>query len=158
MRTLVPGGISIPCSYTSYLAPIASAKLHCEISNSSNAKYSEQPFVVMFHAFTVLSEQGGRENWAKYADCWEFDHPRSDVVCDEAGLPLTNHHNARSAHVTFNIPAGGICHGFAGYFEAVLYNDIGISIHPERMDPNMLSWFPFFFPFKVSPIGKASSI
>ena len=61
---------------------------------------------------------------------------------------MTNHHNARSAHVTFNIPHGGVCHGFGGYFEAVLYNDIGISIHPERMDPNMLSWFPLFFPLK----------
>ena len=50
--------------------------------------------------------------------------------------------------MTFNIPYGGICHGFAGYFDAILYGDIGISIHPERMDPNMLSWFPLFFPLK----------
>lgn len=50
--------------------------------------------------------------------------------------------------MTFSIPHGGVCHGFSGYFEAVLYNDIGISIHPERMDPNMLSWFPLFFPLK----------
>jgi protein arginine N-methyltransferase 5 len=45
-------------------------------------------------------------------------------------------------------------HGLAGYFEAVLYKDVGISTHPDRMakiSPNMLSWFPIFFPFKVRP-------
>ena len=44
-------------------------------------------------------------------------------------------------------------HGFAGYFEAVLYENVGLSIHPERKDvvsKDMLSWFPLFFPFKVS--------
>lgn len=41
----------------------------------------------------------------------------------------------------------------SGYFEAHLYGDIGLSIHPDRMhlvSPEMLSWFPLFFPFKVS--------
>lgn len=150
MRTLAPNGISIPSSYTSYLAPIASSKLHAEVSNTTDSKYPEQPYVVMFQASHVMSEQGGRENWDKFAECWGFDHPRNDIICDASGLPLTNHHNARSAHVTFHIPNGGACHGFGGYFEAVLYNDIGISIHPERMDKNMLSWFPLFFPLKVS--------
>jgi len=43
-------------------------------------------------------------------------------------------------------------HGLAGYFEAILYGDIGLSIHPHRKDQvskDMLSWFPLFFPFKV---------
>ena len=43
-------------------------------------------------------------------------------------------------------------HGFAGYFEAVLYDNIGLSIHPERKDfisKDMLSWFPYFIPIKV---------
>ena len=149
MRCLKPDGISIPCSYTSYLAPISSAKLHADIANSTDAKTSEQPYVVAFSSINVLSEAGGRENFAKYAECLHFDHPKQDLVLDHEGLPLTNHHNARSAHVTFHIPSGGVCHGFAGYFEATLYGDIGISIHPERGDSNMLSWFPLFFPLKV---------
>jgi hypothetical protein len=68
------------------------------------------------------------------------------------GLPLTNSHNVRSKTLTFHIPHAGILHGFAGYFEAVLYKDIGLSIHPDRMDAvskDMLSWFPLFFPLKV---------
>lgn len=42
--------------------------------------------------------------------------------------------------------------GLAGYFEAVLYGNIGLSIHPhrkEQISKDMLSWFPLFFPFKV---------
>ena len=68
------------------------------------------------------------------------------------GLPLTNSHNTRSASLTFAIPHAGILHGFAGYFEAVLYENIGLSIHPDRKDfisKDMLSWFPCFFPLKV---------
>lgn len=69
------------------------------------------------------------------------------------GLPLTNSHNVRSAKLTFHIPHAGVLHGFGGYFEAVLYGNVGISIHPERMaliSKDMLSWFPLFFPLKVS--------
>ena len=40
----------------------------------------------------------------------------------------------------------------SGYFEAHLYGTVGLSIHPDRqhiISPEMLSWFPLFFPFKV---------
>lgn len=74
------------------------------------------------------------------------------------GAPLTNSHNVRSARLLFNIPTAGVLHGFAGYFEAVLYGDIGISTHPERMDvvsPEMTSWFPIFFPVKAGGLPNA---
>ncbi len=77
------------------------------------------------------------------------------------GLPVTNTHNVRSAHLTFQIPYGGILHGLAGYFEAVLYEEVCLSIHPERMEsisPNMLSWFPMYFPFRVCHAQIPSSI
>jgi hypothetical protein len=73
-----------------------------------------------------------------------------------AGLPYTNHHNSRSAHLTFNIPRAGVCHGFAGYFEAILYGDVGLSIHPERAAGDMLSWFPIFFPLMVRSLRCSS--
>ena len=38
--------------------------------------------------------------------------------------------------------------GLAGYFEAVLYGDIKLSIRPEDHSPEMFSWFPIFFPLK----------
>ena len=68
------------------------------------------------------------------------------------GLPMTNSHNVRTSTHTFHIPQAGLCHGFAGYFEADLYDDVVMSIHPDpkRYSKDMLSWFPIYFPFKVS--------
>ncbi|KAG8681291.1 methyltransferase protein [Ceratobasidium sp. 394] len=118
-------------------------------------KGSETPYVVMLHAVNTLSEDGGDDHprcGARIQDCWDFEHPRTNnVVLDPQGLPFTNTHNNRSCHLTFHIPHAGLMHGLAGYFEAVLYKDVGISTHPDRMakiSPNMLSWFPIFFPFK----------
>jgi hypothetical protein len=74
------------------------------------------------------------------------------VITRDSGLPITNAHNTRSVRLTFHIPNAGVLHGLAGYFEAVLYRDVGLSIHPEsqnQISPGMLSWFPLFFPFKV---------
>ncbi|GAA5898508.1 protein arginine N-methyltransferase [Sporobolomyces salmoneus] len=154
MRTLKPDGISIPASYTSYLAPISTSRLHTEVTNPQvasastvvDSKPAEQPYVVMFSAMHMLSAAGGRLGVEKVQECWTFDHPRPDVVVDSEGLPFTNHHNARLTHLSFHIPRAGICHGFAGYFEAVLYGDVMLSIHPERAAGDMLSWFPIFFP------------
>jgi protein arginine N-methyltransferase 5 len=70
----------------------------------------------------------------------------------EPGLPFTNNHNVRSAELNFHIPQAGVLHGFAGYFEATLYGDVGLSIRPDTKDevtPNMLSWFPLYIPVKV---------
>lgn len=86
-------GISIPASYTSYLAPVTSSKLHAEVTgaaapNSSHlaeARPAERPYVVMFSAVHVLSAQGGRLNSDKVQECWGFDHPRPDVVVDQNG-------------------------------------------------------------------------
>ena len=41
-----------------------------------------------------------------------------------------------------------VCHGFAGYFDAKLYNDVHLSIHPPTHTPNMFSWFPIYFPLR----------
>lgn len=135
----------------------------------------------MFQAVNILSGQGGNGNdgdrcGPQIQECWEFEHPKRDVVLDEQGkscrnphwsvlihtltvlrvfpgLPFTNSHNIRSAKLTFHIPHAGVLHGLAGYFEAVLYGKIGLSIHPHRKDlvsKDMLSWFPLFFPFQAS--------
>ncbi|KAF8071731.1 shk1 kinase-binding protein 1 [Lyophyllum atratum] len=125
MRFLKPEGISIPSSYTAHLAPLSSSKLFNEARASKDPKSLETPYVVMFQAVNILSGEGG--------------------------LPKTNSHNARSAKLNFYIPHAGVLHGLAGYFEAVLYGNIGLSIHPHRKDQiskNMLSWFPLFFPFR----------
>ncbi|EJD06474.1 PRMT5-domain-containing protein [Fomitiporia mediterranea MF3/22] len=162
MRFLKDDGISIPSSYAAFLAPIQSAKLHHEAGGSKDTKEKdrekglETPYVVMLQAFNFLAEDtpgpghGGRCR-DRIQQCWEFEHPRREAVLDSRGLPLTNSHNVRSASLAFAIPHAGILHGFAGYFEAVLYDNIGLSIHPDRKDhisKDMLSWFPCFFPIK----------
>lgn len=152
MRFLKPEGISIPSSYTAHLAPLSSSKLYNEARSNRNEKSLETPYVVMFQAVNILSgtKASGRCG-PQIQECWEFEHPRRDPVLDSNGLPFTNSHNARSATLRFYIPHAGILHGLAGYFEAVLYGNIGLSIHPHRKDQiskDMLSWFPLFFPFK----------
>ncbi|KAK7033061.1 protein arginine N-methyltransferase [Favolaschia claudopus] len=155
MRFLKADGISIPSSYTAHLAPLSSSKLYNESRASKDDKGSETPYVVMFQAVNLLSGDGASSSGRcgpQVQECWEFEHPRKDAVVDErTGLPLTNSHNARSAKLEFFIPHAGVLHGLAGYFEAVLYGNIGLSIHPHRKDrisKDMLSWFPLFFPFK----------
>ncbi|KJA22882.1 hypothetical protein HYPSUDRAFT_66634 [Hypholoma sublateritium FD-334 SS-4] len=154
VRFLKPTGISIPSSYTAHLAPLSSSKLYNEARSTKNEKSLETPYVVMFQAVNILSgTKATADNRCgpQVQECWEFEHPRRDAVLDSRGLPFTNSHNARSAKLRFYIPHAGILHGLAGYFEAVLYGNIGLSIHPQRKDQvskDMLSWFPLFFPFK----------
>jgi protein arginine N-methyltransferase 5 len=53
--------------------------------------------------------------------------------------PLASHPPALAA----------VCHGLAGYFDAKLYGDVHLSIHPETHTPNMFSWFPIYFPLRT---------
>ncbi|KZW02744.1 Skb1 methyltransferase [Exidia glandulosa HHB12029] len=154
MRFLKPDGISIPASYTAHLAPLSSSKLFMEVQSSPDQKFAETPYVVLFQAVNVLSGDGGGVRGkcgGRVQECWEFEHPRRDIPLDSQGLPYSNAHNTRSATLNFHIPHAGVLHGFAGYFEAVLYADVGLSIHPDRKEhisPNMFSWFPIFFPLR----------
>lgn len=82
-----------------------------------------------------------------------------------AGGVGANDHNGRSCHLTFVCRSRGVVHGLAGYFEAVLYASqvevdghgnrpmVELSTLPEMIDrksKDMVSWFPIFFPLKVS--------
>ena len=57
--------------------------------------------------------------------------------------------NTRYEVLQFQITEDSVCHGLAGYFEAVLYKDINLSIKPETHSKGMFSWFPILFPLKV---------
>lgn len=81
-------GISIPSSYSAYLAPLSSSKLYNEVHVGKDDKASETPYVVMFQAVNILSGQGGSNGGrcgTQIQECWEFEHPRRDVVLDERG-------------------------------------------------------------------------
>lgn len=91
----------------------------------------ETPYVVKLHRVSRL---------AAPVPVFSFLHP-------SPGQPS----NARYAALQFstrgNAPAA-ICHGFAGYFSAKLFDSITLSTEPSSHTPNMFSWFPIFFPLK----------
>jgi protein arginine N-methyltransferase 5 len=104
---------------------------------------------------------------------WEFSHPLPPTVLAQASLRKggsavgggggfvggdgANEHNYRDCRITFPIKEQGVCHGLGGYFETVLYSGsqgpVELSTNPVTMEAkskDMISWFPIFFPLKVS--------
>lgn len=91
---------------------------------------------------------------------WSFSHPNRHIPPQSpSSSTISNAHNVRRTRLSFPAQNRGVCHGMAGYFETVLYRDIELSTNPVTMDSksaNMISWFPIFFPLKVSiPISLA---
>lgn len=127
---LKEGGISIPCEYTSYLAPISSSKLWNEVHSYKDVKHMETAYVVKLHNFCQLSEA---------QPCFTFAHPNRAEKID----------NTRYACLRFPAATAATIHGFAGYFNARLYDNIFISIVPQTFSTGMFSWFPLYFPLKT---------
>lgn len=170
-------GINIPQSYSAHLTPIATPRLHNDLlSRGGNDKW-EIPYVVMLQQFDFLSMQSGDKApvAADVQDAWVFSHPAPDAILEQAearrggsaehggaggvvGGDGSNEHNSRSCKVKFTVQNRGICHGLAGYFESVLYESakgekVELSTNPVTMEAkscDMISWFPIFFPLKVS--------
>ena len=79
---------------------------------------------------------------------WSFNHAPTPRLSPTS----TNTHNVRHARLSFSVRHRAVCHGLAGYFEAVLYPDVELSTNPINKDeksPYMMSWFPIFFPLKT---------
>ncbi|KAL8966759.1 MAG: hypothetical protein Q9183_003225, partial [Haloplaca sp. 2 TL-2023] len=119
------------------------------------------PYVVMLHAIDFLAKRDVESShWRETAreekekgmgerkkvwrvdeepiihSAWSFAHgaPASGTKEQvDAGEKGGNRHNNRTASLHFSIPHRGVCHGLAGYFEAVLYENIELSTHPLRM-------------------------
>lgn len=127
-------GISIPCSYTSYVAPLQSLQIYNETRRSKDVTnrvgYSmETPYVVRLRNCQILSSP---------QPAFTFEHPKKEL--DQS--------NAREVCCSFNIQQDAVVHGIAGYFEAILYKDVTLSTHPDRHSPQMVSWFPLVFPLE----------
>ncbi|WVQ85433.1 hypothetical protein IAT38_007598 [Cryptococcus sp. DSM 104549] len=157
MRFLKPTGISIPASYTAHIAPLSTSKLYQATHDPARgAAGPETPFVVMMSQVNLISGDNNLPGVSsrcgeRVQQCWQFVHPRRDIPLDSRGVPLTNSHNTRASTHTFHIPHAATLHGLGGYFEAHLYGDIGLSIHPDNahaVSPDLFSWFPLFFPLK----------
>ncbi|PRP88838.1 hypothetical protein PROFUN_00306 [Planoprotostelium fungivorum] len=125
----IEGGISIPASYTSYLAPISSSKLWNEVRAYKEMKHYETPYVVKMHNFYQLGES---------QECFTFVHPNRDEYID----------NQRYINLSFRATQSATVHGLAGYFNSLLYGSVYMSINPANHSPGMFSWFPLYFPLR----------
>jgi protein arginine N-methyltransferase 5 len=131
-RFLKPDGISIPSSYTSFIQPITASKLHNDIKAHKDIAHFETAYVVKLHRIATL---------APPQQVFTFTHPDFSP----------NVSNQRYTKLQFEMPPDmGSClvHGFAGYFDSVLYKDVHLGIEPNTATPNMFSWFPIFFPLR----------
>lgn len=136
-RHLKPDGISIPCRSTSYLNPCSATRIFNQIRAMEKAGYSRDRIVTSHHM------EGNYVAYLKNAyhasdpqEVFSFDHPnRSDRI-----------DNNRYRVLRFLIGQDCMIHGFAGYFDTVLYKNITLSIHPFHHTPGLSSWFSIFFP------------
>ncbi|KAL6719542.1 hypothetical protein ACLMJK_003783 [Lecanora helva] len=201
-------GISIPHSYTAYLTPIAAPKLHADVSarTATDSSAPNTPYVVLLHAIDYLSttsrsflppppptsspskenEKSKTKETPKTSPqiprtvpniqpAWSFTHTPTPL---NPTPPNNNTHNTRSTRLHYNLRDRSVCHGLAGYFEAVLYpavtlggeaaahmpslpgnegvegtySAVELSTNPVTMaekSAGMMSWFPMFFPLKT---------
>lgn len=128
-------GINIPQSYTSYIAPISYYHVWRRLKTVPTD--FETPHVVNLVNHRVLHDN---------QPCWKFEH---FVDSNNNNKTKENSHNARYAEIEFDMKCDSVCHGFAGYFETVLYKDVLLSTRPENHTNDMYSWFPMYFPLKV---------
>lgn len=135
-HNLKDDGISIPRSYSSYICPIQSAKLHRGAEKLQEKHCFERFFVVHQTVFYRI---------APVQKVFTFVHPNKDIKID----------NDRFCSLKFDVNIDCILHGFSGYFEAVLYDDITISIVPDEETDGMFSWFPVFIPISVPILLKS---
>ena len=156
-RFLKPGGCSIPAKYTSYLSPITASRAWSEVAARDAAitigsiKNLETPFVVRLHDHRRIGDNEGHKDGGH--PIFEFSHPVPDSTLSASTTTATNpdHNDREVCDVTFynSCAYPVICHGFAGYFTAVLWGDVKLSIHPRDHTKDMYSWFPIFFPVRT---------
>lgn len=133
-RFLKKSGISIPQSYTSYLAPLQSMKIFNEIRTNrpldKTLQYCyETPYVTHLANFYDI---------APPQPLFTFTHPNW----------MEHINNQRYKKLKFRTEQACLLTGFVGYFDTILYKDVTLSIHPQTYTPNMVSWFPIVFPLE----------
>lgn len=141
-KHLKPSGISIPSRSTSYINPIMSSRLYNQVRYSKRAHHprkNSQPYQDNMEQMCT----------AFLNNVFHIDEPQPVFTFNHPNMchPIDNR---RFQTLRFTTSIAAVLHGFAGYFEAVLYEDIKISINPMSLSKGMCSWFPVFFPISVS--------
>ncbi|XP_078394246.1 protein arginine N-methyltransferase 5, partial [Cetorhinus maximus] len=81
-------------------------------------------------------------------------NPSCDASRSFCPFPGTSDNN-RYKTLDFKVNLNTVLHGFAGYFETILYKNVTLSIRPDNHSPGMYSWFPILFPLKQPICVKA---
>lgn len=127
--------ISIPQEYSSYLAPISCQKIWQEVfvrSLVEDKSAFDRLHVCRFaNIYTIDSEQ----------KLFSFHHK-------DISRPPVEYQNERYVKLQFTAQVRTVCHGFAGYFKAKLYDDVVISTLPNDKTPTMESWFAMYIPLQ----------
>lgn len=137
-KFLKDDGISIPCSYSSYIQPISSWRLYNNLKDDLD--YYEQPWVVNLRNSYAIDDT---------KELWSFQHPmrmRKDVS------------NYRCETVKFVAKEDSVLHGIAGYFSTQLYADIEFNIVPSTHTKGLISWWPMIFPSKKMKFLKKGDV
>ncbi|KAL0739266.1 hypothetical protein Bca4012_015476 [Brassica carinata] len=103
-----------------------------QVKAHKDLAHFETPYVVKLHSVARL---------APSQSVFTFTHPNFSAKAN----------NQRYKKLNFNLPSdagSALVHGFAGYFDSVLYKDVHLGIEPTTATPNMFSWFPIFFPLR----------
>ncbi|CAE7718648.1 Prmt5, partial [Symbiodinium pilosum] len=141
-RFLAEDGVCIPQSYTAALTPVSAPGLWTDAQQGAagggQADLETAYVVNLHHAFFPCSA---------IKDCFHFDHPNWDLKS-----------NDRCMDLDFEIEVDSLVHGFAGYFDCVLYGAERISIHPKTLSVGMFSWFPMFFPLRHPQFLQRGSV
>ena len=150
-KYLKPHGVSVPSSYDSFLAPIMSQRVWSDVRGLSKGPTDidpctaangvqrfETPYVVrLFNFYHVDSPKV----------CFHFEErlqTPQDIAKEEDGKDVLE----RYAVLDFHAKEDAVVHGFVGYFTAVLFEQVDISIHPDTFSDGMFSWFPLFLPIR----------
>lgn len=157
---LKPSTISIPQTYTSFVAPIMSLHIHQQIRMCGASYWNRGISGHGRNGPTLQTDGSYRQCYpqgeyvsnmdqiyvaylrqycslAEPKSLFTFSHPN-----------FSNESNARSGWVSFDIDRPADLMGFAGYFYMNLYKDITLSIVPSTYSEGMISWFPAIIPLR----------
>uniref|UniRef100_A0A158R551 Protein arginine N-methyltransferase n=1 Tax=Syphacia muris TaxID=451379 RepID=A0A158R551_9BILA len=156
---LLPTTISIPSSYTSYVAPIQSVRMHQKVRCCSDSSVFNKGLPKHGRLMPQLQEDGSyvipqHSGISPFDEVYVVNLRSICLLADPQPVFTFNHpnfekhSNEKSSIIRFHIDMQSELMGFAGYFEADLYGGVKLSIVPKTHSKSMNSWFPALIPLR----------
>lgn len=156
---LRPTTVSIPTTYTSYVAPIQSVRMYQNVLGCVSGKFYEKGLPGHGRPNSALQSDGSyalpTSNEVSPLDEIYVVYMRAICRLDKPKPVFTFSHpnfkklpNTRQCIANFDIDMPSELMGFAAYFAAHLYGNSWLSILPESHSRGMFSWFPALIPLR----------